>query len=62
MRGRSMWARAAAAAVLVVSGAGGAAARDAGMTVQTLADRAAVSDLLTHYYNNFGGGVEDKVG
>lgn len=31
-------------------------------TVQSIADRAAIEDLLTRYYNNFGGGVEDKVG
>ena len=30
--------------------------------VQALVDRAAIEDLLTHYYNNFGGGIEDKIG
>jgi hypothetical protein len=30
-------------------------------TAQSLADRAAIEDLLTRYYNNFGGGVEDKI-
>jgi ketosteroid isomerase-like protein len=30
--------------------------------VQALADRAAISDLLTRYYNNFGNGAESKVG
>ena len=30
--------------------------------VQALADRAVIEDLLTRYYNNFGGGVESKVG
>jgi hypothetical protein len=31
-------------------------------SVQALADRAAIEDLLTRYYNNFGGGVESKIG
>lgn len=31
-------------------------------TAQTLVDRAEISDLITRYYNNFGGGVEDKIG
>jgi hypothetical protein len=31
-------------------------------TAQAVADRAAIEDLLTRYYNNFGGGVEDKIG
>jgi len=32
------------------------------LSSQALADRAAISDLLTRYYNNFGNGAEDKVG
>jgi hypothetical protein len=32
------------------------------MTPAALADRAAISDLLTRYYNNFGNGAESKVG
>ena len=31
-------------------------------SVQALADRGAIEDLLTRYYNNFGGGVESKIG
>jgi hypothetical protein len=31
-------------------------------TAQELADRALISDLITRYYNNFGGGVESKIG
>ena len=31
------------------------------MTPQELADRAAIEDLITRYYNNFGGGVESRV-
>jgi hypothetical protein len=30
-------------------------------SAQALADRAAIEDLLTRYYNNFGGGVESKI-
>jgi hypothetical protein len=30
-------------------------------SVQALADRAVIEDLLTRYYNNFGGGVESKI-
>ena len=37
-------------------------AQGTGLTPQALADRAAIEDLLTRYYNNFGGGVESKVG
>ena len=40
----------------------GAAAQSAPLSAQALADRAAISDLLTRYYNDFGNGVEDKVG
>ena len=39
-----------------------AQAQAAPLTAQTLADRAAISDLLTRYYNNFGNGAESKVG
>jgi hypothetical protein len=31
-------------------------------SAQELADRAMISDLITRYYNNFGGGVESKIG
>lgn len=39
----------------------GVVAQEAPMTVETLADRAAIEDLITRYYNNFGNGVESKV-
>lgn len=42
--------------------AGGAAARDEQPSSAALADRAAISDLITRYYNNFGNGAESKVG
>ncbi len=50
-----------AAVVLALAPAGGAIAQGAPMTQQELADRAAIQDLLTRYYNNFGGGVESRV-
>ena len=37
-------------------------AEEARLSAQVLADRAAISDLLTRYYNDFGNGVENKVG
>ena len=50
-------------AALALALAAPLAAKDAPLpTVQTLADRAEIEDLLTRYYNNFGGGVEDKIG
>jgi hypothetical protein len=30
-------------------------------SAQALADRAQIEDLLTRYYNNFGGGIEDRI-
>ncbi len=48
----------AAAALLALAPAGAAMAQ---MSPQELADRAAIEDLLTGYYNNFGGGVESRV-
>ena len=50
-----------AALGLALAPAGGAVAQGASYTAQSLADRAAIQDLLTRYYNNFGGGVEDKI-
>jgi uncharacterized protein (TIGR02246 family) len=52
----------AAAVALAVAPAGGAIAQQAPPTAQALADRAAISDLITRYYNNFGNGAESKVG
>jgi hypothetical protein len=48
----------ALAAVPVVS----LSAQEPPASVQALADRAAIADLLTRYYNNFGNGAESKVG
>jgi hypothetical protein len=52
----------AAAFGLWLAPAGAALAQSEPMTAQALADRAAISDLLTRYYNNFGNGAESKVG
>ena len=49
----------AAAAALAMASANPAAAQ---MSPQELADRAAIEDLITSYYNHFGGGVESRVG
>jgi len=49
----------AAAAALAMASADPAAAQ---MSAQELADRAAIEDLITDYYNHFGGGVESRVG
>ena len=57
--GNTGWLKASAAAALLATSAGAASQ---GMTPAALADRAAISDLLTRYYNNFGNGVESKVG
>lgn len=51
-----------AAAVLTFAPATGAFAQQAPLTAQALADRAAISDLITRYYNGFGNSVESKVG
>jgi ketosteroid isomerase-like protein len=40
----------------------GVLAQTTPMTAAEVADRAAIEDLLTSYYNNFGNGAEDKVG
>jgi len=52
----------AAAMALLALPATRLAAQEPVYTAKALADRAAIADLLTRYYNNFGGGVEDKVG
>jgi ketosteroid isomerase-like protein len=39
----------------------GAVAQGTLLTPEALADRAAIEDLITSYYNNFGGGVESKI-
>lgn len=61
MSGKRAWGL-ATAAVLAVAPAGAAWGQEARLTAQSLVDRAAISDLLTRYYNNFGGAVESKVG
>ena len=50
----------AVALALVVAPLGGLCAQS--FTPQVIADRAAISDLLTRYYNNFGNDAESKVG
>lgn len=50
-----------AAVGLALAPAAGALAQGTSSTAQSLADRAAIQDLLTRYYNNFGGGVESKI-
>jgi hypothetical protein len=55
------WGLAAALALAIVP-ATGLAAQEQPASLQALADRAAISDLLTRYYNNFGNGAESKVG
>jgi hypothetical protein len=55
------WSRGAALALAVVP-AVGLSAQAPPASLQALADRAAVSDLITRYYTNFGNGVESKVG
>jgi len=51
-----------AAVILAVVPATGAIAQGAALTQQGLADRAAIEDMLTRYYNNFGGNVESSIG
>lgn len=52
----------AAAVALAVAPVAEAAAQGAPVSAGELADRAAIADLITRYYNNFGNGVESKVG
>jgi uncharacterized protein (TIGR02246 family) len=59
---RTGWAGLAAAAMLALTPAGGASAQQLTATAESLADRAAIEDLITRYYTNFGNGAEDKVG
>jgi hypothetical protein len=59
--GNSMMAVGAAMALATMAAAP-AAAQAPEYTAQALADRETIADLLTRYYNNFGGGVEDKIG
>ncbi|OJY68107.1 MAG: hypothetical protein BGP16_14655 [Sphingobium sp. 66-54] len=51
-----------AAVILALAPATGAPAQGAPLTQQELADRAAIQDLLTRYYNNFGGNIESSLG
>lgn len=50
-----------AGAVLAIAPAAGAIAQGSPPTAVELADRAAIEDLITSYYNNFGGGVESRI-
>ncbi len=54
----SIWTAGMALALIPAANAGAA---NPPMTAQTLADRAAIEDLITRYYNNFGGGVESQI-
>jgi len=62
MRGQIWMPGLAAAAILALAPATGASAQDTALTQQSLADRAAIEDMLTRYYNNFGGNVESSIG
>jgi len=62
MRGQIWMPGLAAAAVLALAPATGASAQGTALTQQSLADRAAIEDMLTRYYNNFGGDVESSIG
>jgi ketosteroid isomerase-like protein len=59
---RKLWVGLGAAAALATMPAAQLAAQQPAYSAQALADRAAIADLLTRYYNGFGNGVEDKVG
>ena len=52
----------AAAMVLALAPTTDAFAQATPQTMQELADRAAVEDLITSYYNNFGGAIESRIG
>jgi hypothetical protein len=56
------WGAVAALALLSANAAPPCAHGQTVPSPPALADRAAISDLITRYYNGFGGGVEDKVG
>ncbi|HTM95033.1 MAG TPA: nuclear transport factor 2 family protein [Croceibacterium sp.] len=60
MIGKSMMALGAAMALATIP-AGPAGAQQPEYTATALADRAQIEDMLTRYYNNFGGGIESKV-
>jgi uncharacterized protein (TIGR02246 family) len=57
---KSLFGRSAAAALVLASFTVPLQAQT--VTPQSLADRAEIADLITRYYNNFGGGAESKVG
>ena len=60
--GRKGFSVLAVAAALVSAPTTGAIAQGAPAAEESLADRAAIQDLITSYYNNFGGGVESRIG
>lgn len=62
MRKVPRWLGLGAALALAAAPATGVLAQGARLTAQAVVDRAEIADLLTRYYNNFGGGVESKIG
>lgn len=50
-----------ASVILALAPVTDALAHDTAIGPLELADRAAIEDLITSYYNNFGGGVEGKI-
>lgn len=52
----------AAVMILALAPATAAVAQEVPLGSQELADRAAIEDLITRYYNDFGGGIESKIG
>lgn len=60
LTGKSILALGAALALALPATA--ATAQSGAYSAQALADRAQIEDLLTRYYNHFGGGVEALVG
>jgi hypothetical protein len=61
-RNSCAWLAAGAALALAAVPASGLSAQSPTLSVQALADRAEIADLITRYYNNFGGGIESKLG
>jgi hypothetical protein len=52
----------AIALTLALAPVSGALAQGTPLSAEALADRAAIEDLITRYYNNFGGGIESRLG
>jgi SnoaL-like protein len=62
IRSSSGWVALGATLALAIAPVSGLSAQGRSLTPQALADRAEIADLLTRYYNNFGGGIESKLG